>query len=99
MHGLAAASDLDPPLRIVVHCLSQKIPGRRSKRTATIADIISQHQFQRDMYPGQDSINVLGLQDIDGKKVGFLFESGSLPAGAALGDLPILAFKWTGEKL
>lgn len=89
----------DPPLRIVVRCLSHKIPGPRANRTATMANIICQHYFQRDTDPHKDQIKSLGLQDIDGKKVRFLLESGTLAAGATLDDMAILAFKWTGEKL
>lgn len=97
--GFIGERESGSPLRVVVHCLSHKIPGPRSKRTATLANIICQHQFQRNMDPGKDKIKVIGLQDIDGKKVRFLLESGILPATATLDDLPILAFKWTGEEL
>lgn len=99
MQGLTAERDPDSPLRILVRCLSHKIPGPRSERTGTMANIICQHQFQRNMDSGKDTINVMGLQDIDGKKVRFLLQSGNLPTTTALDDVPILAFKWTGEKL
>lgn len=99
LHGPVAASDLDPPIRIVVHCLSHMIPGPRFKRITTMGNLICQHQFQRDMISGKDTIKVMGLQDIDGKKVRFHVESGTIPSVSALKDVPILAFKWTGDRL
>jgi len=86
-------------LRIVVRCLSHNIPGPRAKRTATMANIICQHHLRRDSDPDKDKITSMGLQDLDGKKVRFLFESGSLQDDNRLEDVPVLGFKWTGSDL
>lgn len=39
------------------------------KRTATIANIICQYQFQRDMNLAKDTITLKGLENIDDHKV------------------------------
>ncbi|KAH8907509.1 hypothetical protein BR93DRAFT_867044, partial [Coniochaeta sp. PMI_546] len=62
------------PLRVFVRCLSHKIPGRRSDRTVTMANIICQYYVQRDMDPGKESISSRGFTDIDGRKVKFLLD-------------------------
>ncbi|OIW23285.1 hypothetical protein CONLIGDRAFT_637731 [Coniochaeta ligniaria NRRL 30616] len=92
--GIAA-----PPVRILVRCLSHKIPGPRSSRKFTMAGIICRHYFKRDYSPDVDKISVMGLEDIDGKKVRFLLESGTLTDTTAVDSVTSLAFKWTGEKL
>jgi len=94
-----ATSRTADPVRIVIRCLSHKIPGPRSKRKLTIADIVCRHCFRRDYDPSEDKINVMGLEDIDGKKVRFLLESGTLSESTATSPVTILAFRWTGEKL
>jgi len=47
----------------------------------------------------KDHIRSLGLQEIDGKKVKFLLESGTVSPDIKVEDVPLVAFKWTGEKL
>lgn len=87
------------PVRIVVRCYSHKIPGLRSKRKITLADIVCRQSFQRHYDPAVDKISVMGLEDIDGKKVRFLLESGTLSDSTAKDSVTIMAFKWTGENL
>lgn len=86
-------------MRILIRCLSHKIPGPRSKRKITIADIVCRQYFRRDYDPSEDKISVMGLEDIDGKKVRFLLESGTSSDSTATRSVTILAFRWTGEKL
>ncbi|OIW23205.1 hypothetical protein CONLIGDRAFT_637826 [Coniochaeta ligniaria NRRL 30616] len=89
----------DSPLRIVVRCLSHRIPGDRSQRTSTMANIICQHFLQRDMDPVKERIRCLGLPEIDGRKVKFLLESGTVTPSTRLEDVPLRALKWTGKAL
>lgn len=92
-------SSPDSPLRIVVRCLSHKIPGHRSNRTTTMANIICQYHFQRDIDREKEQIRSLGLTEIDGKKVRFLFECGTISPDTRVEDVPIKIFKWNGNKL
>lgn len=97
--GPLVALNSDSPLRVVVRCLSHKIPGRTSERIATIANIICQYYFQRDMDLEKEQITSLRLKDIDGKKVRFLLEYGTVPPLTRLDNIPIMAFKWNGKRL
>lgn len=87
----AAAEEDDEPVRIVVRCLSHKIPGDRYNRTMTMANILSKKHFKRESDANKDQIRSMGLLEIGGKKVRFLFESGRLEASTRLDDVPILA--------
>ncbi|SPQ26353.1 dcabddb8-0bfd-406f-8eba-432be23c9e89 [Thermothielavioides terrestris] len=84
------------PLRVVVRCISHQIPGPRKKRKATMANIICQHCFGRDHDQNLDTINIAGLEDIDGKKLWVLLDSG--PPSASVSS-KILSFRWTGKQL
>jgi hypothetical protein len=97
--GPLVALNSDSPLCVVVRYLSHKIPGRTSKRTATIANIICQYHFQRHMDREKEQITSLRLKDIDRKKVRFLLEYGTIPPLTRLDNIPIMAFKWNGERL
>jgi hypothetical protein len=96
---IVLAGKPDSPLRIVVRCLSHNIPGRRSDRTATIANIICRYHFQRDMDRKQEQIRSLGLTEIDGKKVKLLLECGNVSPDTRIEDVPIKIFKWNGNEL
>lgn len=96
---VVTAGNPDSPLRVVVRCLSHKIPGHRSDRANTMANIICRHHLQRDMDREKDQIKSLGYTEVDGKKVRFLLECGTLPAGTKVEDVPLVAFKWKGKRL
>lgn len=96
---IVTAGKPDAPLRIFVRCLSHKIPGRPSDRTATMANIICQYHFQRDMDPNKEHISSRGIAEIDGRKVKFLLECGTSSSHTKVEDIPITWFKWNGKQL
>lgn len=90
---IVVAGDPDSPLRIFVRCLSHKIPGRPSERTAAIANIVCRYHLQRDMDADRDQISCRGLPELDGTKVKFLLECGTGSPLARVEDIPIMGFK------
>ncbi len=79
----SSASEPSKPLslsavRIVVRCISHKIPGPPKQRLKTMADIVCEHHWQRKLDKEVETIRVWGYPEIDGEKVRFLLDSGTL---------------------
>lgn len=64
-----------------------------------MANIICRYHFQRDMDRDKEHISSRGFPEIDGKKVKFLLECGTSSPLTKVEDIPIMGFKWHGEKL
>ncbi|KAK1764154.1 hypothetical protein QBC33DRAFT_548231 [Phialemonium atrogriseum] len=86
-------------VRIVVRCASHKVPGPPMQRARTMANIICQHQWGRDMDWQRETIRTRGCWEADGEKVRFLLDSGPPGVTPDLERIPVLMYKWTGEKL
>ncbi|KAM4057433.1 hypothetical protein HRG_014415 [Hirsutella rhossiliensis] len=87
------------PIRIAVRCISNKIPGEPGQRVTTIGNLICQHQWGRNMDEGMDFIRTTGFPHLDGEKVDFLLDTGTVQPCTKQEDIPILAYRWSGETM
>jgi hypothetical protein len=46
-----------------------------------------------------DFIRTNGFPTVDGEKVGFLLDTGTLPPDTKPRNLPILVYRWTGKSM
>ncbi|POR30993.1 Uncharacterized protein TPAR_08807 [Tolypocladium paradoxum] len=81
--------------RIHVKCISETIPGNPADRRMEMANIICQHNLNRDFDASRDCLRSVGQYAVDGVRCQFLVDIG--PRGAK--SPTILSYKWNGERL
>lgn len=81
--------------RIVVKSQSQLIPGEPIERRQIMANLICNHEWNRDFDNNQDHFTSLGLYDADDTKCYFLLDN-----GVGEGQAPELrVYRWDGNRL
>ncbi|KAI1123094.1 hypothetical protein F5Y10DRAFT_252499 [Nemania abortiva] len=98
-HPICCGESLTPALRVVLKCRSDLIPGEPQHRLTTAGDLICQHLWGRAMDKEIDYIRTNGFPAVDGERVGFLLDTGTVPPDTKHRDLPIFVYRWTGKSM